>query len=116
MNEPWYRLDGHEVVPCTIDEHMLTWKQRREAIRSGEPDPFSVANTILPGGQRLSTIFLSISINIFDDTAPVLFETMLFGSTADSEEICWRYTTWDEAITNHNAIVELLTTKIEVES
>ncbi len=58
-------------------------------------------------GQRVSTVFLHMDHNMgFEDTRPVLFETMIFGGEYDSE--MWRYCTWEEALAGHNRIVNCL--------
>ena len=76
--------------------------------RSPDDDPWRVARTDFPGGRELSTVFLGIDHNLIGEGPPVLFETMLFGSTDGSEEQ-WRWTTWDQAAAGHAAIVADLT-------
>lgn len=52
---------------------------------------------------RVSTMFLGID-HAFGGGPPLLFETMIFGGSRDQEQ--HRYSTWDEAVAGHRAIVE----------
>lgn len=51
----------------------------------------------------VSTVFLGID-HSFDDGAPLLFETMVFGGTLDGE--MERYSTYEEALAGHKAMVK----------
>lgn len=55
------------------------------------------------GDIRISTVFLGMDHNFFDDV-PILFETMVFGGPLDSEQE--RYYTWAEAEQGHKEMVK----------
>ncbi len=57
-----------------------------------------VAETTLPNGVSVSTVFLGLD-HSFGDGEPILFETMIFGGKhGDYQE---RYSTWEEAEAGH---------------
>ena len=66
-----------------------------------------VGLTTLPNGFWVSTVFLGMDHNYFDDGPPLLFETMAFPPDELSELLCWRCTTWEEAEAQHvRAVIE----------
>lgn len=88
-----YVLEGKEVVPC---EDLLKWARwMEEDVRTVE------YNTI--GGSRVSTVFLGLD-HQFGKGLPLLFETLVFDGKLDGEMD--RYSTWDEAVAGHKAMVE----------
>ena len=100
-----YILDGHTPVPCDDLEQLGEWLESADRIVRQE--------TVC--GIFVSTIFLTLDHNFQGEGAPVLFETML------SPDVEWfpvhtRYCTWDEALTGHRLIVELLKQKLSVHS
>lgn len=59
------------------------------------------------GNAEVSTVWLGIDHNFMrEDSAPLIFETMIFGGGHD--EFQWRWHTEEEAIDGHDAIVEAL--------
>lgn len=94
MNFGLYRLEGHEPVPCTMDEYLNTVDEDRR-----------VAITPIGDGHDLtvSTVFLGIDFSAI----PQLFETMVFGhSRVIEDNLCFRCATWDEAIKQHFSVVD----------
>ena len=92
----YYRLDGRVAVPCEMMEWALMFRdigQRR------------VAHTTLPNGYRISTVFLGLDHNFFDDGPPLIFESMTFPSTGHDEQLCARCSTWEEAEAQHARMV-----------
>lgn len=63
-----------------------------------------VAQTTLPNGTRVSTVFLGLD-HSFSDGEPILFETMIFGG--EHNEYQERYSTWEEAEAGHKQAVKL---------
>lgn len=64
-----------------------------------------VAETTLPDGRWVSTVFLGIDYS-FGDGPPVLFETMVFSSKMNrGGGRCERYSTESEAKAGHKRIV-----------
>lgn len=55
------------------------------------------------GKTRVSTVFLALDRNYFDEGDAILFETMVFPS--DQWDIMERYATWKEAEAGHKKIV-----------
>jgi hypothetical protein len=89
-----YILDGHRAVPCPDLERWAAWYETANR---------RVAKTTVREGVEVSTVFLGLD-HAFGDGPPLLFETMVFryddgGSDMD------RYSTWDEAVTGHEAMV-----------
>jgi DNA polymerase III epsilon subunit-like protein len=92
-----YVLDGHTAVPCN---DLLEWG------RLYESQERHVARTELNGGVVVSTVFLGLD-HAFGGGPPILFETMVFGT---DDDMCERYSTWNEAQAGHDAIVAALAT------
>ncbi len=95
-----YILNGHEAVLCTDLAEWGTWFETANR---------KVAETEIPDGRVVSTVFLGLDHN-FGDGPPILFETMVFPADGSMlEEYCERYTTWEEAEAGHEAVVRKLT-------
>lgn len=71
---------------------------------------FSTADRVVHcecvGPYTVSTVFLGINHNFRDFGPPLLFETMVFKESGGAEDIQERCSTWDEAVSQHNRIVE----------
>lgn len=91
-----YKLKGKTPVP--VDD-ILEWAEWFETANR------VVKQTELPTGERVSTVFLGLDSGFFS-TAPLLFETMIFGGKHDGE--IFRYATWEEAEAGHQAAIELV--------
>lgn len=87
-----YILDGKEPVEVS---DIMTWATQFET--AGR----IVKKTTL-GEVEVSTVFLGLD-HQWGDGPPLLFETMVFGGEHDQEQ--WRYSTWDEAVAGHDAVV-----------
>jgi hypothetical protein len=93
----YFVLDGHTAVPSDL----LTWAKFFEA-----GDNRAVASADFGGDAVVSTVFLGLNHAYLPDAPPLLFETMVFADAypaIDQEQR--RYTTWDEAMRGHRAIV-----------
>jgi hypothetical protein len=88
----YYRLEGHEAVPCTLME-WERWFEDADRI---------VEVTMLADDVCVSTVFLGLDHN-WREGPPDIFETMIFGGPLDHEQA--RYTTWDEAEIGHKLMV-----------
>lgn len=93
-----YILDGHTPVP--VDD-LGVWGAFMQ-----RGDRHVAKDTI--GDILVSTVFLG-SDHRWGSGPPVLFETMVFGGDADTDQYCERYSTWDEATEGHRRIVASLT-------
>lgn len=56
------------------------------------------------GNLFVSTVFLGID-HRWGPGPPLVFETMVLGPDS-SDELCWRYSTWDEAMAGHQTALE----------
>ena len=87
-----YILKGQEAIPCP---DVLKWGQWLETA-----DRTVAKDTV--GDSDVGTVFLGLD-HSFGEGPPLLFETMVFGgSLSDAMD---RYSTWDEAVSGHNAMV-----------
>ncbi len=91
-----YTLVGRVPVKC---HDLITWAQEFE-----KGDKRHVAATELPGGVRVSTVFLGID-HSWGEGPPLVFETMIFGGPQDGYQD--RYTTWEQAEAGHAKAVSL---------
>src|SRR3982751_5760752 len=61
-------------------------------------------------GKRISTVFLGIDHSFGSNDGPLLFETMVFKDNGYDDIYCERYKTYNEAVTGHNRVIELVKT------
>lgn len=94
----YYRLVNKRAVPVAGDDVMV-WAREFE-----RGDKRRVDETRLPGGVRVSTVFLGLD-HAWDAGPPLIFETMIFGGKHD--EYQERYSTWKQAVAGHAKAVEL---------
>lgn len=81
----YYRLrPDHTIEPCSMME--MSAQERRVALTR-------------VGFVEVSTVFLMIDHNFYQEGDPILFETMLIPFDIDYQE---RYRTWDEALIGHD--------------
>lgn len=71
----------------------------------GDPRRRIVKQTELPGGVRVSTVFLGMDHGYKTAGPPLIFETMIFGGDWDKFQA--RYYTYDEALKGHDMAVNL---------
>lgn len=90
-----YILAGHEPVAEPDLWKFSDWFDKADRC---------VRRTRIKGGVDVSTVFLGINHNFFDNGPPVLFETMIFGGSQD-QEYQIRSSTWDEALAAHRDAV-----------
>ena len=91
MNDK-YILKGHEVVESNLTE----WSEWFSA-----NDRKVARDTV--NESDISTVFLGLD-HSFGEGPPLLFETLVFSGKLDGEMD--RYSTWDEAIAGHAAMIE----------
>lgn len=97
MTHRYYRLVGRDVVPIPGDD-VLVWAREFEKDRRLRQEWI--------GGQFVSTVFLGMDHNFFDEGPPLIFESMIFHGPHDEDQA--RYSTYDEAIKGHEAMVAML--------
>ena len=99
-----YILDAdHRVVSADL----YTWA---EFIEDG--DARQVDYTQITSALDVSTVFVGLDMAPWDDGPPKLFETMVFRN--DRGEDYWRYSSWDDAVIGHKAVVRKLRGKQHV--
>lgn len=91
--------------------YILDGKKLVEVETSGWVTWFETANrrvkyTVLSHGVQISTVFLGLN-HQWGNGPPLLFETIIFGGKHSEDQ--WRYSTWDEAVAGHDAVVDKLT-------
>lgn len=97
MRHEHYVLAGTEVVPVPGDDARTWALWMQQASRR-------VAETWVTPMLRISTIFLGLNHQFFEDGPPLLFETLVFrNGYADEQE---RYSTWHEAEQGHEHMVD----------
>lgn len=92
MSDHYILDERHNPVPCDL----MTWAKAFEGDRR-------VALTKVYDGCEVSTVFLGLD-HSFGSGSPLLFETLVFGGPFDQE--MERYSTWDQAMAGHAAMVE----------
>ena len=99
MNRPkYYKRDG---TPYEGDG-LMAWARDFD-----DPEPKRVANTTLPNGRNVSTVWLGAD-HQFGGGPPLIFETMVFSSKDDdpADNDMDRYSTEEQAVEGHKRMVE----------
>lgn len=89
------KLVGNRVVECDLDE----WAKFFDNASNRRVAEDTV------GAAYVSTVFLGMN-HSFGEGPPLWFETMIFGGKNDEYQT--RYSTWDQALAGHKAIVKAL--------
>jgi len=96
-NFMYYKLDDkYNVVPCSMEEWTVYFEGKHRLLKNT-----TIKDVVI------STIFLGI--NTSGNKKPFLFESMVFGDS-DGDYI-EKYTSYDEAIAGHNALVSKMKEK-----
>lgn len=91
-------LLGHEVVPITFNEYLARIKENPELYKKDRKSRRVGDDEV--NGRWVSTVFLALDHGF--DGKPLWFETMVFSSRDDLNEIYLdRYETWEEAEQGH---------------
>jgi len=90
----YYKRDGTPITDT------LEWARLLE-----DQEYRRVAETTLPDGKWVSTVWLGLNHN-YGEWRPLIFETMVFTSKGSDDLDCERYATEDEAIAGHKQVVE----------
>jgi hypothetical protein len=88
----YYILDGHTPIACDMD----TWGRQHG-------DEIHRVKWTEQGDVVISTVFLGLDHRFMGRGPPLLFETMYF--VADESIDCVRYSSWDDAVAGHDAMV-----------
>lgn len=105
----YWILDGHTPVYCPNIYQWTEW------IWQARQDNTLHVGLDYIGEVKISTVFLGRNAQIFPEHKPLLFETMVFGLIDDEIDLQCRYSTWEEALKGHQAIlkrVEMLIAKV----
>jgi hypothetical protein len=86
--------ENYNVIKCTLEEWSAFFRTKRR---------FLFKNT--NGKYEVSTVFLGTDYGYFNEgenNDPVVFETMVFITNADSADLdMWRYTSYKDALKGH---------------
>jgi hypothetical protein len=96
-NLKYILLDNGIAVPCPSLKAWCDWYETHDRVIRQE----------VIGRSMVSTVFLGLDHNFYDDGPPILFETMIFGGPRDQSG--WQYATQADALEGHNKAVELVT-------
>lgn len=88
------------------DKRVVPVSATRWAMWFGTADHRRVKKTELANA-TVSTVFLGLDHRFGSKGPPLVFETMVFNADGD-EDGCWRYSSWDDAVTGHQAVVSRL--------
>lgn len=95
MSIQWYDKEGNPIEDLSLVESKLCDYKYKV-----------VAQTTLPDGKWVSTVWLGLDHTFSGEGPPLIFETMVFPSKGDfSETYCERYSTLEEARAGHERIV-----------
>ena len=94
IDRPMYY--NREGKPITQEEWVKSFENFKEKI---------VQQDNLPGGRRISTVWLGLDHDYAGLGPPLIFETMVFGEEGNETD-CERCSTWEEAERQHEAMVE----------
>lgn len=92
----WYKLVNRVPVLCAVEDRLHGCEQDS-----------AVGRTEVPNGYYVSTVFLGLDHQM-GEGEPILFETMVFpsGDGEFNEQEMDRYSTYQEALDGHWAMVE----------
>lgn len=92
-----YILIGHEAIPIEDVIEWARWFETADRV---------IKQETLPNGKWVSTVFLGLD-HSFGQGKPLLFETMVFKTKDNLDEIDGtRYSTWEEAEKGHKRMVK----------
>lgn len=84
------------------DGKPITWEEYSKLYQ----ETYSrIALTQFDDGSTVSTVWLGIDHSFGGNSAPIIFETMIFSAAPDADELCWRYSTEEEALEGHERAV-----------
>ena len=97
----YYVLENKQ--PVQVDISNDYGRQRFNA--AWDTDRRRVARTQITDDTYVSTVFLVVDHRLYGDEKPVLFETMVFSSSEECDELMSRCSTWYEAEEMHEQMV-----------
>lgn len=109
----WDAISTEPYAPHYYDRDgkPITLRQWAELREDGREDYIRVAHedVLMPSGRMVwvSTVWIGLDMSFLPDSAPLIFETMVFeaGQLGDYTE---RYTTLQQAQDGHNAVIHAL--------
>jgi hypothetical protein len=102
MSNLYFLNDDHTYRPCTIRE----WSNQYFNHKNVSKKTLACDHI---SDKRISTVWLGVDHNVFtniNNTAPILFETMIFTGDENLEIYLDRYSTWDEAMSGHKRAIK----------
>lgn len=101
----WHRLGEDPPYPRYFDRDGEPLKLMEWARLVEEDEYRRVAWDELPGGVRVSTVWVGINYEWHPDRPPLIFETMILGGPHDGRQ--WRYATLAAAAAGHGEAIRL---------
>lgn len=95
----WMIKPDHTVYPLSMNQ-MMEWL-RDHGVEEWQERKRVTLDTV--DGVDISTVFLYHNHSFLPTEPPILYETMVFGGPLDQAQ--QRYSTWDEAIEGHEAML-----------
>ena len=90
-----------------LDENNVPYEVSLEDYAKGiTPDIKRVALDYVDNSIKISTVFLGWDHSFLDESAPILFETMVFGG--EYNDFQRRYSTYNEALLGHHEAVKMV--------
>lgn len=109
----WYYKDGSIAVDALTGTPEWTEQMRKVEEKLRDIKYRRVAETTLPDGKWISTVWLGLD-HSFDVDRPLIFETMVFPKSGDYGELDMdRYSTEEEAKKGHKKMVAKWMKKIK---
>ena len=103
----WDALDQIDPHPLYYDRQGKPMSLKQWALGFPGVADRRVAETTLPDGKWVSTVWLGLDHRYSMDGPPLIFETMVFKSRDNMEEVdVERYSTEAEALAGHRALVK----------
>jgi len=97
----YYILDEDGKTPVRVYDAVECAQWREANPLSGPPNVVGMTKV---GDADVSTVFLGLDHNFFGDgSAPILWETMVFGGDMDQNQ--WRYGSYEDALAGHDRVV-----------
>ena len=98
MSNYYYLNDDHSVMPCSSS----LWSIQFEEMKKNDTRHVNVDEI---NGCRVSTVWLGLNHNFFNEEVPLIFETIIFNENSDSIYMD-RYSTWEEAQQGHEKAIQ----------
>ena len=112
----YYKLDDeNRVVSADDSADLFAWLDARRSAAGQEHPTATLQIAYDLWGDHpdcVSTVFLGVDYG-FGEGPPLVFETMLFTDDERDSSI-WRYSSWNEALLGHEAVIEAVRNRTDL--